>query len=110
MGKRQVVLMMKREEGAEGPAAMGSVGEVVSALKRFNCWPDGSGPEGMGRSPGMALVYGPGLVLEVPSASEEVTQVLATMTDDEYAFPVLMKICREIGWAMMDPESGRMFG
>lgn len=112
MARRQLVLMVKREEGEHGSPPMGSLEEVIAILKRFNCWPDGSGPEGMGKSPGMALAYGPGMVMEIPAAAGagEVMQVLATMTDEEYAFPVLMKLCRESGWTMMDPESGRIFG
>lgn len=123
MAKRQLVLMARREGGEEGGSAggaggggggsMGSVKDVVATLKGFNCWPDGSGPEGLGKSPGMALAYGPGLILEIPmmeGASGEVAQVLATMTDEEFAFPVLMRLCRAAGWTMMDPESGRVFG
>lgn len=111
MAKRQLVLMVAREEGDDGSRPMGSLKEVVASLKRFNCWPDGSGPEGMGKSPGMALAYGPGMIMEIPTmGGGDVMQVLATMTDEEYAFPVLMKLCRENGWTMMDPESGRVFG
>lgn len=106
--------MGKREEGEQGSPPMGSLKEVIEILKRFNCWPDGSGPDGVGKSPGMALAYGPGMVLEIPAAGGDgegdVTQVLATMTDEEYAFPVLMRVCRECAWAMMDPDSGRIFG
>ena len=111
MAKRQVVLMCRREEGDDAAPPMGSLKEVIAALKSFNCWPDGSGPEGMGRSPGMALAYGPGMILEIPTmGGGEIMQVLATMTDEEFAFPVLMKMCRQNGWTMMDPESGRVFG
>lgn len=113
MARRQLVLMAAREEGDDASSAMGSLEEVVAVLKRFNCWPDGSGPEGLGKSLGMALAYGPGMVLEVPAAgggTGDVMQVLASMTDEEYAFPVLMRLCRENGWTMMDPESGRVFG
>ncbi len=32
------------------------------------------------------------------------------MTDDDFAFPVLLRLCREQKWTMLDPETGRRFG
>ena len=110
MAKRQLVLTAARGDDDDYPPSLGPLKAVLKTLKAYNCWADGSGPDGVGRAPGMALVHGPGMVLEIPAATDEVMQILATMTDEEYAFPVLLRLCRENGWTMMDPESGRAFG
>ena len=35
---------------------------------------------------------------------------MVTVTDGDFAWLVLSRICRTNQWKMMDPESGRMFG
>ena len=39
-----------------------------------------------------------------------VMQVAISMTEEDVAWPVIMRICKRLGWKMMDPSSGRMFG
>ena len=85
-----------------------------------NIAPDGSGPSGP-TATGWAWgsFFGPGMVLEVPLTEEpdsnrgegpEIRQVLVTITDEDFAFPVLMRLCKQNQWQMMDAESGRTFG
>ncbi|MDX2131995.1 MAG: hypothetical protein SFY69_08085 [Planctomycetota bacterium] len=99
---RQIVLMGK--EGAGDAPPLGKVREVRDTLAGFNTSGDGSAPGGMG----LERLYGPGMVVEIPTSVEPVTQVIATMNDEETAFPVLMKLCKLTGWRMMDVESGRV--
>ncbi|MBL8764655.1 MAG: hypothetical protein JNM07_10345 [Phycisphaerae bacterium] len=106
---RQIVLLSSLGTASE-PEPLGSLNEVRARVERFNVSADGSGPEGVGERLGLAILHGPGFILEVPSGSEEVSQLLATINDENHAWPVLMRLTRELKWKMMDPESGRTFG
>ena len=86
---------------------LGSYDQVVDALKYFNTTPDGSdSPEGFG------VLYGPGLIAQMPmvAQTDPVMQVAISMTEEEIAWPVVMRMCQRLGWMMMDPSSGRTFG
>ncbi len=92
---------------------LGSFRDTLAALAPFNVSADGSGPHGLGEVPGMAVLFGPGFTVEIPFDGDrrtDVNQVMATVTDEDFAWPVLSRMCRTNGWKMMDPESGRTFG
>lgn len=98
-----------------GMLSLGTCRQIIEALSRFNVSPDGSGPDLLGETPGMATLYGPGCIVEIPTGGEpdskqELSQAMITVTDDDFAWPVLSRICKTNSWKMMDPESGRMFG
>lgn len=90
--------------GAAAP--LGSLRDVRASLAAFNTSPDGSGSD----SGGIERLHGPGLVLELPTSMDPVNQAVATLNDEDYAFPVLLRICRALNWRMMDIETGRLFG
>lgn len=109
--KRTIVLINQPSPGSMEP--LGSLHEVVAALGRFNIAGDGSGPRGMGTVMGMNVLHGPGFVVEVPGDGEpksDVMQAMVTVTDDDFAWPVLSRMCKDQRWKMMDPDSGRTFG
>ena len=86
---------------------LGTYEQVVDALRVYNTGPDGSNaPESFG------VLFGPGLLIQMPMVGpkDPVMQVAVSMTEEDVAFPVLMRICKRLGWRMMDPSSGRMFG
>lgn len=98
---------------------LGTFKEVLAAVGRFNVGSDGSengaggGSGGEHGLPGVAVLHGPGFTLEVPgdgSPRAEVTQVMANVTDDDFAWPVLSRMCKANSWKMTDPDSGRTFG
>lgn len=98
---------------------LGSLRAVRAMLGNYNIAPDSSGPYGYGERMGLALFFGPGMVAEVslsedPSINRgegpDVVQILVSLTDEDFAFPVLMRLCREKKWKMMDPDSGRTLG
>ena len=87
--------------------SLGTSRQLVRSLERFNTGPDGS------KSPeGASTLYGPGLIIQLPMVGPDdpVMQVAASMVEEDIAWPVLMRICRGMGWKMMDPASGRTFG
>lgn len=85
-------------------APIGSPRAIERMLRPYNIAPDGARG-----ALGTLSLYGPGLVIEVPVALEEINQLMATVDDDETAWPVLARVCREMGWKLMDPDSGRTF-
>lgn len=91
----------------EGLPALGTVLAVLGALARYNTGTDGTVTK---NGSGAVMMYGPGMVMEMVPIDGEVKQVMVTMTDDDFAFPVLMRLCREQRWTMLDPETGRRFG
>lgn len=100
---------------ATAPAMIpiGSARDIIRTFAPFNIAPDGSGPHGWGETYGMATLYGPGCIIELPYGGEpdnELSQAMVSVTDDEFAWPVLSRACKAGGWKLMDPDSGRTFG
>lgn len=115
MAKKRIIVLTRFASNLPGAAMvpLGTFGEVVKSLANFNVSPDTSGPRGFGSSPGVAVLYGPGFIMEVPgdgSPREDVNQIMTTVTDEDFAWPVLSRLCKSLGWRMMDAESGRTFG
>lgn len=100
-----------RSAGDDEAPVLGSVAEVTGALARYNTAPDKPlSPVAAAGGVGAVTLYGPGLIMEMVPIEGEVRQVMVTMTDDDFAFPVLLRLCREQKWTMLDPETGRRFG
>lgn len=105
MPKRQIILMRPPENPGDPLEPIGTRREVAGALARFNTASDGKK-----RSTGTEPFFGPGFTIEIPEGLSEITQAMATIDEADIAWPVLSRICRETGWKMVDPESGRSFG
>ncbi|MGQ0627165.1 MAG: hypothetical protein ACT4PL_03585 [Phycisphaerales bacterium] len=105
---RQIVLLkaVDPRRSEDGLPALGTIRTVTECLARYNTAPDGAPAKGGG----IALLFGPGLIVEMPTGNDDVVQLMVTMTDEDFSFPVLQRVCREQQWTMMDPESGRRFG
>lgn len=84
---------------------MGTSRDVQAALASFNTASDGDPI-----SPG--VLYGPGFTAELPMVGPDdpVAQVSVTITEEDSAVPVLFRICRRLGWRLIDPDTGRAFG
>jgi hypothetical protein len=110
--KRQIILLKAADSDrpGEGLEPIGSLPEVIRDVAPFNTAPDGSGPSGVGERLGVALLYGPGFVAEVPTGNDDIAQIMVSVTDEDFAWSVLMRMCRNAGLRMMDPETGRTFG
>jgi hypothetical protein len=105
--KRQLILTRsRRDAAADSPlASLGKPDEVIAALADYNTAPDG-GAAGLGT----ITLWGPGMTVLMPTTQPTITQLIAHMTDEEIAMPVLMRMCKALGWAMTDLETGRTFG
>lgn len=84
---------------------LGTKDEVLEQLARFNTAPDGAKP----KTPGQIVLaaHGPGMLVELTTHEGDVKQLMVTMTDEDFAFPVLTRACRLYKWTMMDPETGQ---
>jgi hypothetical protein len=106
MPKRQVVLMKSVAKG-EPAQPLGTHAEVRASLARYNTAPDGSARS---KSAGTEVLHGPGMIVELATTTETVMQAMVTMTDDDIAWPVLERACRNLKWKLVDLETGRSFG
>jgi hypothetical protein len=94
------------EDPASGVKPMGSEGEFIASLAPFNTAPDGSPV----RRGGTQVLHGPGIVIEYADTHEQINQAILTVVDQDIAWPVLVRLCRSLGWKMQDIESGQVFG
>jgi len=84
---------------------LGTYDEVVESFSHFNTAPDGSNES-------MGVLFGPGFTVQLPFVGRDdpVMQVLISIDEDESAWPVLTRICKNYDWKMLDPSTGRTFG
>lgn len=109
MAKRRQLALIKLEDPDDrmSPTVpMGSRAEFESALEPFNTGSDGGADKGTGS----VTYYGPGLVIEIVPMDDIVRQALVYCQNEDFAFPILFRICRANGWKLQDMESGQMFG
>ena len=84
---------------------LGTSRQVTEMLADANISTDGA-PDTIG------VLYGPGIIVQMPMVGPDdpVAQVMVTLDEEDMAWPVLTRLCRRLGWKMLDPESGRTFG
>lgn len=104
MPKRQLVLVVHADP-ARAPEPLGTLADITKKLADYNTAPDGSKSTGPVRS-----LYGPGMIIEIATAEREIKQALVTVVEEDVAWPVLSRLCRRLGWKMMDIDSGKVFG
>lgn len=115
MSDRSVLLvkLLASDEDDEGGAPagpadavpLGTAREVKELLAQFNMSEDGS-------SEGAGVLHGPGIIASLPMVGPDdpVMQLLVSMQEEDMAWAVLPRVCRALGWKMMDPRTGRTFG
>jgi len=114
MARHRQLVLMKPAPSDEGVvsaelASLGSMAEVLVVFGAFNTAGDGASTG----ANGMALLFGPGMIVEVPEPADRdagVCQAMVTVKDEDLAWSVLWRLCRKHGWKMMDPETGQSFG
>ena len=92
-------------QGGEGLGTVWGVELATEMLADANISTDGA-PDTIG------VLYGPGIIVQMPMVGPDdpVAQVMVTLDEEDMAWPVLTRLCRRLGWKMLDPESGRTFG
>lgn len=106
MAKSRQLALMRAGTPPGETAPIGTRGEICQALARFNTAPDGAPGKGMGT----LRLYGPGMAIELPTSVDQINQALVSVNEDDIAWPVLLRICKELRWKMIDLETGRSFG
>ena len=106
MAKSRQLALMKGGLAPGENAPIGTRREVRELLARFNTAPDGDAAKGMGTE----RLYGPGMAIDLSTSSDQVNQALVSVNEDDIAWPVLLRICKELKWKMVDLETGRSFG
>lgn len=107
--KRRLLVLINPRDPADpsaGNAPLGRPREFVDAVARFNTAPDGAET----RRLGTAVLHGPGMTVEYAPSQDELSQAMVAVYDAETAWPVLSRLCRELGWKMQDTDSGQIFG
>lgn len=108
MARRRQLALIKLEDPddrASQTVPLCKQRDFDAALAQFNTATDGSKPSGAS-----VTYYGPGLVVEIVPMDGLVRQALVYCQNEDFAFPVLYRICRSNGWKLQDMESGQMFG
>jgi hypothetical protein len=93
------LVILSRESGKAGELApLASRKQLFEQLAMRN-----TGPE----RPGEDLLYGPGIEIQLAPNQDPVTQMLLTITDEDIAWVVILRLARELHWKIFDPHSGR---
>ena len=111
MGKSKQLILVKPEPGAEPGTVgqmqpMGKVQAIARELVGYNTSGDGS----KGSALGTERLFGPGFTMQLPTTTDTVPPIMASVSEQDTAWPVLAKICRAMGWRMQDMETGAVFG
>lgn len=98
MSRRQFVILSRSgpKDGALSP--IGRRRDIVEGLAHCNTAPETDGAD---------VLYGPGIEIELPPGQDPVPQMLLSITDDDIAWVVVIRLAREFGWKILDPNSGR---
>lgn len=93
------LVILSRSSGKSGELApLGPRPELLRQLAARN-----TGPE----RPGDDVLYGPGIEIQLAPGQDPITQMLLTITDEDIAWVVILRLARELQWRIFDPYSGR---
>ena len=100
MSQCQYVILSRTNNKDGTLGAIGSRADVVKSLALRNTAAECEGGE---------IMYGPGVNIELPPNQDPVLQMLLSITDDDIAWTVIMKLAKDLQWKILDPASGREF-
>jgi len=93
----QYVILAQSEDDDGTMRPIGTREEIRAQVADFNTAPDHEGGDAL---------YGPGFILELPPQNP-VSQMLLTITEEEIAWLVIMRLARRFNWKLLDMVSGR---
>lgn len=93
------LVILSRESGRNGELApLAARSELIRQLQDRN-----TGPERVGDD----VLYGPGIEIELAPGEDPIRQMFLTITDEDIAWTVILRLARELKWKISDPYSGR---
>jgi hypothetical protein len=95
---QQFVIMSKRPSTANGLPPLGRRADLVRDLSLYNTAPEREGDD---------VLYGPGIRMELPPDQDQVGQILMTITEEEIAWLVIMRLIKDFEWKIVDTSTGR---
>lgn len=98
MPRRQLVILSRHSDKDGGLSPLGNRRDIEDALSLRNTASD---------RPGGHVLYGPGIELELPPEQDPVLQMLLTVSDEDIAWSVILRLAREMQWKILDPSNGR---
>lgn len=98
MARREFVIQSRNETTDGGLAPLGSRRDIEASLATRNTAPE---REGGGR------LYGPGIEIDLAPDQDPVLQMLLTVSDEDIAWNVILRLARELQWKIVDPNTGR---
>ena len=111
MSKRKKrILVLTKPKNPDDPFAgsdpLGTPKDFEAACARFNTRPDGTTLKRLGTM----ILHGPGFTVEYAQGHDTLAQAMVVVLDTDFAWPVLSKLCKSMGWKMQDTDSGQYFG
>lgn len=98
MAKRTFVILSRTPTTNGTLVPLGPRAQVFAGLAHCNIAPESEGAD---------VLYGPGVEFEVAPGQDPVQQMLMTISDEDIAWVVIMRVAREFGWKVLDPTTGR---
>ena len=98
---QQFVILSRDPATDNGMAPIGPRSDIIRKLTQFNTSPEQEGDD---------VLYGPGILIELPPDQDPVAQMLMSITEEEIAWLVVMRLVKELHWKILDPETGRELG
>lgn len=95
---QQFVILSRNSDTDNGMAPIGSREEIINRLSHFNTAPEHEDDD---------VLYGPGIRIELPPDQDPIAQMLMSITEEEIAWLVVMRLAKEMNWKILDPETGR---
>lgn len=92
-------VIVSKKSASNGVAPLGARQEIIRTLASYNTAPE--------REKDDEILYGPGIRLEFPPEQDPVNQVLLTITEEEIAWHVIMRLIKTFEWKIVDTETGR---
>ena len=90
--------MSRKPSTANGLPPLGRRRDLLQQLSAFNTAPEREGDD---------VLHGPGIRLELPPEQDDVGQILMTITEEEIAWLVIMRLLKEFEWKILDMNTGR---
>ncbi len=94
---QQLVILARGESIGDSLLPLGSRDEIIRQAAIYNTAPETDGRD---------ILFGPGIRIELPPG-EPVRQMLMTVTEEEIAWQVIMRLAKDLQWKLLDPATGR---